>query len=92
MGYRHYLYIIDKEKTNNLTSDEIKESESCGRCDFLERELDGQEIFELGKHSDEGFELGQNGIQVEGILAELRNAMYYEGDTDSDRCLHDIGL
>ena len=44
--------------------------------------LGGHEILELGKYSDEGFELGRNGIKVEGILADFRESMFYEGDTE----------
>lgn len=78
MGYRHSLYILEKSKVNKLTSEEIEQLE-C-RYDCLEN-LGGKEIFELGKYSDEGFELCQKALKVEGNLAEFRNAMFYEGDT-----------
>ena len=80
MGYRHYLYIIDKEKVNSLTKEDIEEINS--RYDLMREKLDGHEIIELGKYSDEGFGLGQNGIKVEGILADFRESMFYEGDTE----------
>lgn len=79
MGYRHSLHILEKEKVDKLTSEEIKENES--RYDLM-RKLESKEILELGKYSDEGFELGKNGIKVKGILAEFRSSMYYEGDTE----------
>ena len=81
MGYRHCLHIIEKKKLNKLTSKQIKKMEEQSRYDIWEK-LGGQEILELGKYSDEGYELGQNGIKVNGILAEFRSIMYYEGDTE----------
>ena len=81
MGYRHSLYIIEKETVDALTSEEIKKMEDLSRYDIWKK-LGGQEILELGKYSDEGFELGQNGIKVNGILEEFRSIMFEEGDTE----------
>lgn len=79
MGYRHSLHIFEKEKINKLTSKEIKENEN--RWDFMEK-LGSKEILDLGKYSDEGYELSNRAIKAGGILAELRSVMYYEGDTE----------
>ena len=79
MGYRHSLYIIEKEKVNNLTKEDIDKIDS--RYDMLEY-LQAKEIIDLGKYSDEGFELGRNGMKVEGLLEDFRKAMYYEGDSE----------
>jgi len=81
MGYRHTLRIIEKEKVNNLTEEQLEIAEES-RYKLLEEILNMEEILDLGKYSDEGFELCKNhALKVDGIRLKLRNACFYEGDT-----------
>lgn len=79
MGYRHSLHILEKVKVDTLTEEQINNIEF--RYDLLDDYLHSIEILELGKYSDEGFELCEKGLKPHGILAKFRNAMFYEDDT-----------
>lgn len=79
MSYRHGLYIVEKEKVDSLTEEQINNIES--RYAFLDS-LNTTKILDLGRYSDEGYKLCENGLQVEGLLQKFRKNMFSEDDTE----------
>lgn len=79
MGYRHILYILNKNKIDNLTPKDIKRLSSIENRYKILDEFNRKQIIELGKYSDEGYELCNKGIHVND---DLRQLLYYEGDTE----------
>lgn len=87
MGYRHYLKLAkikDIKKVNQELIDSMKDSEGWFSRYNLFEKLNFIDLIELGKYSDEGFELSARKHKIRKLKKQINLLIENCSDEDSD--------